>query len=191
MRVTATALRPSIDPERFQIALSSGATRINTLGDILRRFPLHPEHKTLAPDGTPTDQETRRLLRRRSVESAPVLTDLIGKQSNLLEERLTGAITDPEQYLETHGTRGDRWSQLVVPVLKQMGAKEVIARTGRKKSAVYEAIAGRSRPTGSEAAPYRKAAVEWVTERLQRQGEYVPRHWAGVLYRHVRRPAQH
>ncbi len=181
--MTVTTLRPTTDPERFDIAIAAGATRIHTLGDILNRFPHHPEHKSLAADGAAVDRHAQGLLQRRPVESAPVLTDLIGKESNLLEERLTGAITDPDQYLETHGTRGDRWSELVVPVLNEMGAKEVMARTGRKKSAVYEAIAGRSRPTGSEAAPYRQAAAEWAAEHLRARSEYVPRHWAGVLYR--------
>lgn len=116
------------------------------------------------------------------VESAPVITDLIGKESNLLEERLTGSITNPDEYQETHGTRGDRWTELVVPVLQQMGVDEVMARTGRRKSAAYEAIAGRSRPSGIEAARYRDAAVEWAVEQDPSLGPAGKRHPYGVLY---------
>ncbi len=65
-----------------------------------------------------------------------------------------------------------------------MGAEEVMERTGRKKSAAYEAIAGRSRPTGIEAARYRDAAVQWVTEQDPELGPVERRHQFGVLYRY-------
>jgi hypothetical protein len=35
-----------------------------TFGYILRLYPLHPESKSLAPDGTPCDANTRGLLQR-------------------------------------------------------------------------------------------------------------------------------
>jgi hypothetical protein len=183
--IRVTTITPHHDPEAFQHAIGRGDVRLSTLGDVLTRFPHQPEHKSLAPNGQPADRRARGLLQRRPVESAPVLTNLIGKEANLLVERATGQTTDPADYQNTHGTRGDRWTELVLPVLHEMGIKEVIARTGRQKSAVYDARAGRSHPTGTEAAPYRQATIDWATERLQEQGERVPRHPDGILYRYL------
>jgi hypothetical protein len=107
------------------------------------------------------------------------------QEANLLEERATGQTTNPADYQNTHGTRGDRWTQLVLPVLQQMDVTEIMARTGRQKSATYDARAGRSNPTGTEAAPYRQAAIDWATQRLQEQGDRVPRHPDGLLYTYL------
>lgn len=166
----------------FDLTIQSGAVRVLTLEDVIRRFPHQPEHKSLAPNGDPADRNARGRLQRRPVESAPVLTDLIGKEANLLDERLTGQTTDPDDYRQTHGTRGNRWTQLILPTLQRMGPAEVIARTPRAKSAVYAALARKSQPTGAEARPYRDAAVVWATDQLRAQGDRAPRHWAGVLY---------
>jgi hypothetical protein len=67
-----------------------------------------------------------------------------------------------------------------------MTAKEIMAHTGKKKSAVYEARGGRSHPTGREAKPYVEAAVEWATQRLIEQGIRPHRHPYGLLYRYIR-----
>lgn len=72
--IAVTALSAAEDPERFSCALASGAVRLQTLADVLARYRLHPEHKSLAPNGTWADEETRGLLQRRPVSSAPVLT---------------------------------------------------------------------------------------------------------------------
>ena len=148
--IRVTTITPHDDPEQFQHTLARGDYRALTLGDVVTRHPHQPEHKSLAPNGDPAGRESRGLLQRRPIESAPALTDLIGKEGNLLDERHTGQTTTPGDYRTTYGNRGNRWHDLVVPVLRNMGAQEVIARTGRKKSAVYEAIAGRSHPTSPD-----------------------------------------
>ena len=84
-------------PEFRELALVRGDVVISSLGDVIRRYRLRPEHKSLAPDGEPVMGDTKGLLRRRPIESAPVLTDLTGKEANKLIERLIGEVTDPRE----------------------------------------------------------------------------------------------
>ncbi len=67
------------DPELRELTLVRGEVVISSLGDVLRRYQLRLEHKSLAPDGGPVMGDTGGLLRRRPIKSAPVLTDLTGE----------------------------------------------------------------------------------------------------------------
>jgi hypothetical protein len=156
------------DVDEVADALASGAVIVETLGDVVTRYSLRPEHKSLGPDGQPAGSETRRLLQRRPILSAPVLTDLVGKEANRLEERATGEVTDPAEYRVEYGGRVDRWSVLVVPVLQEMGAAEVARRTGRSRRAIERAIreARPTRPHTSTRAALTRTASEWAAECL-------------------------
>lgn len=175
------------DPE-FAQHLQEGRVRIRTLGDVIAQFRMRPEHKSLAHDGAPTTGETRGLLQHRPVESAPVLTDFIGKEANLLDERQTGLTENPDEYRSNYGNRGDRWNRLVLPILRSLGAEEVMRRSGRKKSAVYDVLAGNTRSTGAPATRYRDIAVEEARRRLSASGASrpPPRHPYGALYSAIR-----
>lgn len=175
----------------FHTHLQQGRVRINTLGDVLGTFRTRPEHKSLDPHGDPTTGETSGLLLRRPVESAPVLTDLIGKEGNDLEERATGLTYDPDDYRSQYGNRGERWTQLVLPILKQLGLEEVMKRTGREKSVVYEILAGKRPKYDSPAARYREVAIEAAAEELERAGVRVPLHPYGILYFRLRSMEMH
>ena len=166
----------------FNHHLQEGRIRVKTLGDVLAEFRLRPEHKSLAPDGTPATSLTKGLLQRRPIESAPVLTDLVGKEGNELDERGAGVIIDPDDYRSQYGNRGDRWTELVLPVLRALGVNEVIRRTGRGKSVVYEVIAGKKPKYSGPAARYRQIAVEEAASRIEQTGRRVPRHPYGNLY---------
>ena len=166
----------------FNQHLGEGRIRVKTLGDVLAEFRLRPEHKSLAPDGAPATSRTKGLLQRRPIESAPVLTDLIGKEGNELDERGSGVIIDPDDYRSQYGNRGDRWTELVLPILRELGAEEVMKRTGRKKSAVYAVLAGREVKYDRPAARYRDIAIEEAKSTLRAAGRRVPRHPSGVLY---------
>lgn len=143
--IEVTWVQPGKDPEAFAQAARRGAVPIRTLGQILAGYPEQVEHKSLSPHGDPVDAQTAGLLTKRPIESAPVLTDLIGKEGSSLAERAVGELAERDTYGITYGQRGDRWQLLVVPVLRQMGVDEVRRRTGRGRSAGFEAIAGRSR----------------------------------------------
>ena len=178
--VSITTLTPH-DPA-FLSQLTEGRIRIRTLGDVVVEFRRRPEHKSLAPDGQPATSQTRGFLRRRPIESAPVITDLIGKEGNELAERGNGLTTDANLYQSQYGNRGDRWGELVLPILKELGPVELMKRTGRARSTVYEVISGK-RPTYSgPASKYADAAVSEATRRLQRSGKRVPRNKFGTLY---------
>ena len=168
----------------FQPHLAEGRIRVRTLGDVLAAFRTRPEHKSLAPDGSPATGRTNGQLQRRPVESAPVLTDLIGKEGNNLEERSLGIGNDPSSYRNQYGNRGNRWTQLVLPVLQELGVEEVMRRTGRQKSAVYEVLGGKEMKYGGPAAAYLTAAVDSVDESHTYNRIKPPRHPYGVLYKH-------
>ena len=156
------------DPDERADALATGTLVIDTLGDIVRRYLYRAENKSLGPDGSLTGGDTVGLLRRRPIHGAPVLTDLVGKEGNRLTERLTGEITDPTEYRTDYGGRVDRWSTLVVPVMRAMGAPEVARRVGRSRRAIERALR-RVRPTAphtSTRASCIRAAAEWAGERL-------------------------
>jgi hypothetical protein len=75
--------------------LAYGAVPVQTIGEVVRRYRLRPEHKSLAPDGNPATRNAIGLLMRRPVESTLDLQGLTGKEGNKLLERLSGEVTDP------------------------------------------------------------------------------------------------
>ena len=170
-------------------ALASGAVIVETLGDVVTRYSLRPEHKSLGLNGQPAGSETTGLLQRRPVLSAPVLTDLIGKEGNRLEERTTGEVTDPAEYRVEYGSRVDRWSVLVVPVLREMGAAEVARRTGRARRAVERAVrrSQPSRPHAATRAALTRLASGWAGERLGMATPPGDHASFGLLYSYLRR----
>jgi hypothetical protein len=181
-----TTVDPGTDPEAFIHATMSGAVRIQTLGDVLARYRLHPEHKSLAPDGRWAAEETRGLLLRRPVESAPVLTDLTGKEANKIIERLTGEITDPREYRVDYGSRADRWETLVIPTLRMMrndlGADELARRAGVHRRSAERALTLRIRPHVSTRRRYSVAVADWCRERLGEEGVLASRDPLGSVW---------
>jgi len=153
------------NPERFARALQRGDTVINTLGDVLGNYLRRPEHKSLAPDGQRCGPDTTGLLQRRPIESAPALTDLIGKESNKLSDRLAGAARDVNEYQSAYGARDPRWETLVLPALKDIGAAALIEQTGMARSSVYDVLAG-AIPHPSNRGAYEAAAVEHASRHL-------------------------
>jgi hypothetical protein len=172
------------DPDERADALATGRVFIDTLGDVLGRYRHRIEHKSLAPGGGELDGEATGLLRRRSMLSAPVLTDLVGKEGNKLIERLTGEVTDADEYRVGYGSRADRWSTLVVPVLREMGAPEVARRTTRSRRAIERAIRLNhpTTPHPSTRAALSRAAGEWAAERLGFTPPAGPHASLGFLY---------
>jgi hypothetical protein len=155
--IDVTWVQPGEDPESFAQAVRRGTAPIRTLGHILAGYIGQVEHKSLNPQGGPVDAQTAGLLIRRPVESAPVLTDLIGKEGSSLAERAAGELGERDAYGVTFGQREDRWGLLVAPILRSMGEQEVRRRTGRARSAAFEAIRGQSR-----SKVYLDAAVDFA-----------------------------
>ncbi len=168
--VDVTIASPRRDRHSFERAMGGTAVRVRTLGDVVGTYAMRAEHKSLAPSGHPVGHDTYGLLDRRPVESAPVLTDLTGKEANKLMERLTGEIVDPAEYRLEYGGRADRWNALVLPILRRIAADEgiegLMARSGRGRSAAYKALVGAGR--GQKA--YLDAAVMFAEGQLAAAG---------------------
>ncbi len=96
-----------------------GLARVDSYGDVLARYPGHPEAKSLAPDGGPCRRVTEGLLRRRPVEVGKIV--LIGKESTRIEERRTGELTvdDTDERLTMYDDR-DEWYRLTLPKLREV-----------------------------------------------------------------------
>jgi hypothetical protein len=180
VRVTAVDFP---DPEARAHALAGGAVPISTLAEVLSRYRRRAERKSLAPDGHPTRGTTRGLLLRRPVVSSPYDTELIGKESNRLEERQTGEVTDPDDYLNTYGRRGSTWP-LVLEILRELGAPEVARRTGISRSAAYAVLRG-AQPHGDHARTYEALAVAYAVRRLDTWGTDAPAGAAPTLARYL------
>ena len=145
----------------------------------------HPEAKSLAPDGQPVTGDTHGLLQRRPIESAPVLTDLIGKEANQLDERavlLTGGT--PVRTTPSTGTEATAGPELVLPILRNLGPQEFMRRTGRSRSAVYEILSGKVPKYAGPAARYRAVAVDEATSQIRMAGLPLPRNDYAILLRY-------
>jgi hypothetical protein len=164
--------------------LDAGLVLVDSLADVVTRYRLRPEHKSIGPDGSRADGETTGLVRRRPVLSAPVLTDLMGKEGNRVLERLTGEVTDTAEYRNRYGLRADRWEILIAPVLREMGSTEIARATGKSRSAIERAIRNvdPTTPYPSTKATYLSAASNWTAKRVDISGGNP----LGVLYRYRR-----
>jgi hypothetical protein len=163
--ITVTPASPAADPIDFARDVERGSVSIRTLGDVLDAYDHRPEHKSLAPDGTPAGATTVGLLGRRAVRSTPGLTRLSGKEGNRLLERATGVATDPAEYRSDFGDRVDPWQSLVLPVLHAMGAAEVAQRTSSSwRHSIDEYLGGRSRPQLNRMPAIVAAATGWLRE---------------------------
>lgn len=150
-QVQITTTDPVSAPERFATELAAGALRVRTLGEVLATYDQRPEHKSLAPDGAPAGSATVGLLPRRPVHSSPARTHLAGKEGNKLLERLTGVVADPADYRTDYGVRADPWSELVLPVLREMGAAVATQRTDRTwRRSIERIINDGHRPRSTE-----------------------------------------
>ena len=168
--ITMTTAQARHDPERFAHALTTGAAVTDTLAGVLGRYTRRPEHKSLAPDGQPATARTKGLLLRRPIKAHPSHTLLTGKEGNKIIERLTGQVPDVGDYRNDYGTRADRWS-LIIPVLKDIGARAIIAQ-GIPRSTVYNTLRG-ARPRDRENT-YFKIACAHAVSSLERWDQRPP-----------------
>ena len=104
------------------------------------------------------------LLQRRPISSSPAETELTGKEGNKLVERASGEVTDPADYRNTYGTRGDTW-QLVLDILREIGVPTIVEQTGFSRSAVYAVLNGAT-PRTDHADAYTELAAQHIRERF-------------------------
>jgi hypothetical protein len=121
------------------------AARVKTYDEVAREYEYHPESKCADAQGNACEKPTTGLLQRRHVYID--LIRYIGKESNLLEDVEAGMIHSAHGvYTEYTDPRRDEWTVKILSALKQMGSAEVQAISGMSRSALFEMLAGRSRP---------------------------------------------
>jgi len=145
---------------------------IQLLGDVLAQYRRRAEHKSLDPSGRPTGRDSRGQLLRRPISSNPEETELTGKEGNKLDERTRAEVTEPAEYRNSYGRRGETWL-LVLKVLREIGAPRVAELTGLGRSAVYDVLGG-AVPRTDNRQEYERFAVEFARERLELWGLEVP-----------------
>jgi hypothetical protein len=136
----AVATEPSLRGEATEL-LATGTLPVQAIGEVIRRYRLRPEHKSLAPNGQPAQRDTVGSLLRRPIESAPALQALTGKEGNKLLERLSGEIADPHDYRTDYGRRDDEW-RLVLAAIDRIGAATIARRAGVHRRTIERYRAG-------------------------------------------------
>jgi hypothetical protein len=144
--LTAVTADRDASPERYASQLADGAVALRTLGQITDKYLTRPEHKSLAPDGTPAAADTVGRLRRRPVHTTTTATWLIGKEGSKVVERLIGEAMPGDSSPLVYGTVSDEWADLYVPVLRCIGAKTVAVATGVTERRARDWLTGRSTP---------------------------------------------
>ncbi len=124
---------------------SRGVARVRTYGEVLREYEFHLGAKSADAKGKPSGKQTFGLLRRRHVRVERIL--YIGRESNLLEEMEAGVIHSPESvYTEYPDPSRDEWQTRILPILKKIPIVALMRVSGRSRSMLVRALAGRSRP---------------------------------------------
>jgi hypothetical protein len=119
--------------------------RVKTYGEVLREYEYHAESKCADADGNTCDKQTIGLLQRRHVRID--LIKYIGKESNALEDVEAGLIhSENGVYTEYIDTHRDEWAMVILPALKKVPLPELVKESGLSRSALFEVLAGRSRP---------------------------------------------
>jgi hypothetical protein len=124
---------------------SRGVARVKTYGEVFREYEFHPGAKSADSKGKPSGKQTVGLLRRRHIRVERII--YIGKESNRLEEIEAGVIHSPESvYTEYPDPSRDEWQTKILPLLKQIPVAALMRVSGRSRSMLVRAMAGRSRP---------------------------------------------
>jgi hypothetical protein len=132
-----------------------GIVTAKTYRDMLAEYAVHPEAKSNGPDGEPCKRQTVGMLARRPVAARTIAH--IGKEANRLEEAQAGLLQRSEELLSAY----DDVDQLALqewalPILRELGVREVARRTGHSLGAVHAVLA-------ETAAPRPEAARRYLT----------------------------
>jgi hypothetical protein len=99
--------------------LSRGSVGVLTYRDVLAAYSVHPEPKSLGPNGRACRRSTVGVLHRRPVQALSITH--IGKETNLLDEVQAGLISDEEQVLTEYVDQQlEVFATIVLPVLCEM-----------------------------------------------------------------------
>jgi hypothetical protein len=112
--------------------------RVETYGDVIRKYEFHPEPKCADVIGNMCTKQTIGVLQRRHVGID--LIKYIGKESNSLEEVESGLIHSDERiYTRYPDPRRDEWETKVRPLLKQVALSVLENKTGLSRRTLIDA----------------------------------------------------
>jgi hypothetical protein len=105
-------------------------TRLKTYRDVLALYAIHPEPKSLDPDGNPcTRRSPPGLLQRRPITA--LTYSLIGKESNRLDETTAGLVGSIDDTLTTYNSPTENaWMTLICPALADFPNRELASLAG-------------------------------------------------------------
>lgn len=126
---------------------------------------IHPEPKSLAPNGKPAGWHGNGLLGRRPVTATRLVH--VGKESNELEDKQAGVVHDPEEAINEHVAE-DAWFSLVLPVLQRMPRSALRKQlSGTRISALR---AGTLDPGRKAEISLTKVAGDFARDQLRKAG---------------------
>jgi hypothetical protein len=158
---TGTLHPVTADPNDHRSELA----RLKTYRDVLLLYALHPEPKSLDPDGQPCNRRSPPgLLARRPVTLLTL--SLIGKESNRLEETIAGLIGSLDDTLATYNSPSENaWTILVLPALADFPTRQLAALTELDDRAIQR-IKKRATNTPHD---QNRALLTLITAQLARQ----------------------
>jgi hypothetical protein len=132
---------------RISTARSNARTaRVKSYRDVLQDYRFHPEPKSAAPDGAPSDRQTIGLLGRRSVRAAHVL--YVGKESNHLEAVEAGLVHDAEEVVAVYrDADAESWEREILPRLKRIPCKQLAEAAGVSERTIKRIRNGHQKPS--------------------------------------------
>jgi hypothetical protein len=160
---------------------SEFTARIKTIGEVVNRYRLHPETKSLGPEGKPCGPKTVGVLGRRPV--VVLYLAQVGKESNRLEDVEAGVVHDLDDVsTEYRDRRRDPFWTLVIPVLRRMPRTKLLKETELSKNAIKEILSGRARPRSATRVVLIRRAAEFSRAQLRAMGRSLPRDNFGACF---------
>lgn len=93
-------------------------------------------------------------------------------------------------YQTSYGRRVDPWTDLYLPVLREIGARALAEQTGFKVRSIYDVLNRGVQPHLRRRAVYEERAISHAREALKALGEKVPTSAAAILRRYLDRPRE-
>jgi hypothetical protein len=137
---------------------------VKTIADVLAEYQVHPEPKSLGPDGLACHQGSIGLLSRRPVR-ALLPPRLIGKEGNRLEERVAGLASSTETVAEYQDPASDPWLTILLLALRSFPIQALAATADLPESTVKYIRAGR-RPSSQHRARLTLAAGRLASQQV-------------------------
>jgi hypothetical protein len=135
-RITTDRVDPEVGDD------GSGRVRVETYGDLVHLLPLHPESKSLGPDGRVCGRQTHGELSRRTVVLGPAVH--VGKESTQMPEGGFEGVWATDRVLPESGP--DEWTTELLALLRDWSSPAVARCLGVNVSTVKRWKAGRMRP---------------------------------------------